>query len=293
VGVAQPERPQLRGALADARRPASAPARRPVVLWRRFRRAAQRHGLAGALVRAASVVRALPSARRAARFHRRFDELHGVETASIVHLEALAIESENRSQGVRYQPTNPDVFHRLVGGLPIRCEDFAFVDFGSGKGRALILAAGYRFKRIVGVEFSRELDQIARRNVAILGEDSSRIETVCMDATRYEVPLEPLVLYFYNPFAPNVMTQVLARVRQSLDAAPRPAWIVLTGDRPLGEEIEAAGFERVDGTARTGIFATNRDVPLSGAGGYEKVAWQVPLTALNIAYWIPLIVESV
>jgi Methyltransferase domain len=167
------------------------------------------------------------------------------------------------------------------------------VDFGSGKGRVLLLAAGYRFKRTVGVEFSRELDQIARRKVATLREESKRIQTVCTDATRYDVPPEPLVLYFYNPFASNVMTEVLARERRSLEAAPRPAWIVLTGDQPLGEEIEAAGFQRIDGTTHTGVFAANRDVRLRGAGRYEKVAWQLPLTALNIAYWMPLIVESV
>jgi predicted RNA methylase len=40
-----------------------------------------------------------------------------------------------------------------------------FVDIGSGKGRALIIAAEYAFKRIIGVEYSPSLATICRRNL--------------------------------------------------------------------------------------------------------------------------------
>jgi predicted RNA methylase len=42
---------------------------------------------------------------------------------------------------------------------------FSFVDFGSGKGRVLLVASHYPFREVVGVEFSPELQKIAEGNI--------------------------------------------------------------------------------------------------------------------------------
>lgn len=34
-------------------------------------------------------------------------------------------------------------------------QDYDFLDFGSGKGRTLLMAASFPFKKITGVEFSK------------------------------------------------------------------------------------------------------------------------------------------
>jgi len=61
-------------------------------------------------------------------------------------------------------------------------------------------------------------------------------------------------------------------------------------------------FKRIVGVEFSREFdeiAANRDpafeavVPSTDAGGYENVAWQLPVTALKIAYWMPLIVDTV
>jgi len=46
-----------------------------------------------------------------------------------------------------------------------RLRDFTFVDLGSGKGRVLLMASHYPFKRIIGVEFIPELHQVAQENI--------------------------------------------------------------------------------------------------------------------------------
>src|SRR5260370_15319574 len=56
-----------------------------------------------------------------------------------------------------YQPTDPALFQEIMASLPIEFEQFAFVDLGSGKGRTLLMASEYPFKRIVGVELIAEL----------------------------------------------------------------------------------------------------------------------------------------
>jgi hypothetical protein len=219
----------------------------------------RRRGLRGTLAR---LIRALQSSRvtraRAAA-DRAFDARRAVETAAWVRTPDLVAESENRPFAVRYQPSNEDEFHRLMGKLDVDHRDFAFVDYGAGKGKVLLLAAAYPFKRIVGVEFSPPLARIAAQNVATLGADAGRVEMVVADAAEYDPPDEPLVLYFFNPFAANVLGKVLERVDASLARRPRPVYVVLTAPPELAEAVEGAGFAARDverlGWLTRGVFA--------------------------------------
>src|SRR5580693_6708790 len=54
-----------------------------------------------------------------------------------------------------YQPTEPALFHEMLASLiqaspKIDFREFTFIDIGSGKGRALLMAADYPFRRILG-----------------------------------------------------------------------------------------------------------------------------------------------
>jgi SAM-dependent methyltransferase len=123
----------------------------------------------------------------------------------------------------------PEAFETLMKLLQIWWEDFIFVDFGSGKGRALLLASEYPFRRIIGVEFARELHAAAQVNIARYQSATQRccaIEVHCQDATEFALPPEPTVFYFYNPFDATVMKKVLANIRASLEAHPRPVFIL-------------------------------------------------------------------
>ena len=57
--------------------------------------------------------------------------------------------SESLSYGVRYQPSPPRCGRNLISKIDIQHESFIFVDYGSGKGRALLIAAEYPFRQIV------------------------------------------------------------------------------------------------------------------------------------------------
>jgi SAM-dependent methyltransferase len=176
--------------------------------------------------------------RRALRREIEFDEARGIDTRGIVSLFELAIESPNVRSGLRYQATVPELFHQILAGLPIPLENFVFVDLGSGKGRAVILASEYPFKRVIGVEFSPELHAIARRNVEL--RDRIRVrcpltESVCQDVVQFELPEEPLVLYLYNPFLPDIVQRVLERLERSLRERPRPVYVIYVN--PVGREL--------------------------------------------------------
>jgi hypothetical protein len=231
-----------------------------VTLWR-LRRALRRDGVAGTIRGAVRLLHTRRAGEAARKRSLDFDRRHGTDTAGIVQLGALRIESPNRDLGVRYQPSDPDDFRSLVEALPVDRKDYVLVDLGSGKGRVLLLASEFPFRRVVGVEFAKELNEIAERNVALYGSvrRCDDIRTVTADAADYVLPEEPLILYLYNPFAPEVLRRHLERNRGSLESGSRPVYVLLTGASELVEVLEAAGFERLRaggvGVGR-GIFAS-------------------------------------
>ena len=92
-----------------------------------------------------------------------FDIRYGTDTFSWVELDDLQIQSKNIKRGERYQPTHAMSLRNLFRKLRIPREKI-LVDLGSGKGKVLLVAAEYGFKEVWGVEFSKELCHIAKRN---------------------------------------------------------------------------------------------------------------------------------
>jgi methylase of polypeptide subunit release factors len=64
--------------------------------------------------------------------------------------------------------SDPDELANAVASLDVEHKDFTFIDLGSGKGRALVLALSYPFRRVVGVEFALELHRVAEANLISL-----------------------------------------------------------------------------------------------------------------------------
>ena len=218
----------------------------------------RKRGLRGTLARAWRIVVQRGELRRKSRADQAFDREHGVDTATWVRVPDLDTASENVEHAVRYEPSSVTEFELLMDKLRVDHSDFTFVDYGSGKGRVLMLAAEYPFKRIVGVEFAKSLLEISQENIATLGPDSGRIETFHADATEFDPPADPLVLYFFHPFGVPALQQVLARVLGSLERDPRPAYVVLTGPPAFAEAVEESGFKPVDvdelGWMTRGVF---------------------------------------
>jgi hypothetical protein len=109
------------------------------------------------------------------------------------------------------------------------------------------------------VEFAESLHEVAQDNIATLGADAGRVEVFHLDATEFEPPAGPLVLYFFHPFGAPILRQVLTRVLSSLERDPRPAYVVLTGPPDFAQAFEESGFSRVDvdelGWLTRGVFA--------------------------------------
>jgi hypothetical protein len=157
-----------------------------------------------------------------------FDWRYGVETTGIVPISALSVLGGNAAQAIQYEPVSPDELAKALAAVNVRFSEYTFIDFGSGKGRVLLMASRYPFRRIIGVEFGAELHRVAERNIAAFrGPQQCRdIRTVHCDATQFPIPQEPLVIFFNNPFRDPVMGQVMSNIAASLEGAPRSAVFV-------------------------------------------------------------------
>ena len=153
-----------------------------------------------------------------------------------------------------YQPTDPVLFDEMMASVVAASGDglseFTFIDLGSGKGRALLMAADYPFRRIVGVELLPALYRIARENIRGYASASQKciaIECICGDAGDFVFPPEPIVLYLFNPMAEIRMRRVIANLERSLRQKPRQVSVVY--HNPEHEPV-FGGFRRVVGTHR-------------------------------------------
>lgn len=140
-----------------------------------------------------------------------FDARYGVDTSGEISLFQLDISSRNGFLGYRYQASPPEACEGIFSSLPITHKEFTFIDVGAGKGRVLLIAARYSFKRLIGVEFASELVKTARANVAHVGFN---IEVLHADAADYEYPWDNLVVYLYNPFGPTLLRPMLKSLQR-------------------------------------------------------------------------------
>ncbi len=177
-----------------------------------------------------------------------FDRTLGVETDGDLqdwtYLSDLDIPSPNWINGKDYCPIEPERLTRVLSSLPIKHQDFIFVDFGSGKGRALLVASQFPFRKIIGIEFSPELHAVADRNIAGYRSRAQLcpdIESVCMDFTSFQLPPEPAVLFFFDPCDEPVLVQVLKNVEDSLRRHPRDMLICYVAPR-LRRLMDSACF---------------------------------------------------
>ena len=177
-----------------------------------------------------------------------FDAAHGTKTAGIQELFELNVVGENARHGLRHIASDPNSFVELMRRLDVDFGNYSFIDLGSGKGRVLLLAASFPFHRIIGVEFAVELHNAAQENLVAFaerGSDTSRISLFLADAASFSFPVEPLIIYLFNPFGSRIIRRVAENVLSSWRDAPRPIEVLYAHPLHLSEFVDA-GWRVID-----------------------------------------------
>ena len=189
-------------------------------IWRKLRWSFANRGIAG-------TVRAIaPAGRRL--LHRSdevqpgrqahpFDLRHGVETGGVIGGGSLGVGHAHDAFIIAYAGIAPSRFQAALvlwrGTLERHiAAEYAFVDVGCGKGRAMLLASEWPFREAAGVELNPELAEMARRNVAAwieAGKARCPVRVENGDATEFILPPGPCLLFLYNSFAAPVLRRLL------------------------------------------------------------------------------------
>ena len=176
-----------------------------------------------------------------------FDLAHGVDTAGFRGWRELRGGRESDPYNSGYLAADAALGRTLLGSVAAP-ERSTFVDLGCGKGRVLVLATEFGFRRVVGVEIDPALAQTARRNAAVVRArfpGRVPIEIVQDDAAAVRFPPEPLVVFLNHPFWAPVLRQVVGNLAASLAEAPREV-LVLYLNPVLSKVLdEAPWLERV------------------------------------------------
>ena len=154
---------------------------------------------------------------------RRADDLlerrHGVSSAERISLEDLGVPGRDR---LWHHPSDWISVRRAISRLDPTPDD-VFLDLGSGLGRALLIAAAFPFRRVIGVELAPGLCETARENVARFRgrRRCGAIDVVCEDALAYAIPPDVSIVYVYSSFTGELFSQVFERILGSVDENPR------------------------------------------------------------------------
>lgn len=181
-------------------------------LYRRLLHAVDNHGLRGILPQPTPSFNDSPAPHP-------FDLAHNVDTSGHIPGELL---TPRNLHNTAYYAISSSALTAALQLLPEPTGGFTFLDLGCGKGRALLVAAQFDFRQIIGVEISPDLCRIAESNT----RSKPRIEIRQQDAATLTFPAAPFVAFLYHPFLTPVLRRVLANLERHQRANPGPIYLL-------------------------------------------------------------------
>lgn len=215
-----------------------------------------------------------------------FDLEFGVRTSGLIAGRHLTSGHPNDRHATAYYGIAPSVFRSMLVRWR-RCrpvapiDEFTFIDLGAGMGRAILLAAEYPFRKVIGVELHPTLARIARRNMAAwraAGRARARMRLVCDDAAAFDPPSGPCVAFLFNPFAGPVLRRLLARWTRAFAGRKGKLDLLYVNDEQKHIIRQQRGFTRLfSGQIRRSnadVIADRRILTSQPGGEYAATPWE-------------------
>jgi SAM-dependent methyltransferase len=148
-----------------------------------------------------------------------FERRIGVKTSDYLDREELGYSDERLQH---YEPSSWRTLQKVLPKRSVSGED-VFIDLGSGMGRIVLRAAEYPFKRVIGVEMSPELHEVAVANLESCRDRwrCGDVELICSDVLAYDFPDDATVVFIYNSFQGEIFDRAMRKVFESYDRSPR------------------------------------------------------------------------
>ena len=189
------------------------------------------------------------------------DKYLGIDTTGIVFHEDLEFTS---AAGGFYQASNwvnLISLGRTFRKLRVTPRD-SFIDFGCGKGQILAMAARYPFTRVIGLDLSAKLLEVAQQNIDRIQAKArcGHLELVNENALDYEIPDDITYAYFYMPFPTEVYEPVVSRLAESARRSPRLIHIIYLLEADSDMAVPGRyGFHKVVQRRRMAVYSNGFD----------------------------------
>jgi len=147
----------------------------------------------------------------------------GIETARVFRDDGF----HSNADRAEYTPVPFQALESALSGLGITDSD-EFFDYGCGKGRALVIASLFPFRRVSGIELIPELHRRAEENLRRTERlrRCFEVEVLLGDAASHELSESVTVVFLWNPFIGSVLDAVIGQIRASFVRRPRPLRIL-------------------------------------------------------------------
>jgi len=157
----------------------------------------------------------------------RGEKKYGIDTTGADELKSLEEKGIDISHATIYMPASYDVLEELFAQIT-PASYHHFIDIGCGKGRALCVAAQLGFNKVTGLDFSKELCGIAKKNLVKTAAAFPSLEykVINNDAFYFEIPADADCIFLFNPFDEIIMSGVVNNIEKSLKQNPRPITII-------------------------------------------------------------------
>jgi SAM-dependent methyltransferase len=163
--------------------------------------------------------------------------------------------------GNHYLPLQYALLHGVFRDARRSCGDLrgeVFLDYGSGKGRAVLAAARHPFKRVLGVELLEPLNDVARANLAAAKPRlRAPVELLTADAETFDVPDDVTVVYLYNPFLGEVLPAVQEKIASSLSRTPRTLRVYYACPIEIGDSFSTLPWVTSSRALSTGVLTNH------------------------------------
>jgi hypothetical protein len=179
---------------------------------------------------------------------RHFDHVGGFDTRVLDDLQAHKRQIPALQDATIYAATRARPLAALLRTLNVP-RDAVFVDFGCGKGRALIVAAQCGVRRLKGVELVPEFIRICEINLQKLLPQAGNLQWQIFntDINAYAVSPDDDVFYLYDPCAwPGIVT-CLNNILASWREHPRRLRVIYHDNLRARSSLEAhvSGFDHL------------------------------------------------
>ncbi len=178
--------------------------------------------------------------------NRVFDLRHRTDTCrKFIEADTRVMTGPNAVYGSQYAPVDAEALRKAIRSLRIRYSDYTLVDLGSGKGKAVMVAANFPFQSVVGIEYSRLLNRVARANLENPNRPFTRsrsVHIVHADAVHFPPPEGPLVVLLCDPFRGPVLRDMLQHLKSDIEENPRPLKLIYMNPEEPDLISSALGF---------------------------------------------------